>query len=87
MFSCQRENFLLTRGADICIVMCMRYMDMTPEQLREAYIAERKALSGWSSLAQPRRQDGGRSARGTGRALRNVEFIENVARKRGIKLL
>ena len=65
---------------------CMRYMDMTPEELRESYTTWRAALYGWSRLAAPKARDGGKSARGTGRALREVEFIENVARKRGVKL-
>ena len=64
----------------------MHYMSATPEELQEAYTGWRRALSGWAGMAAPRRRDGGRSARGTGRALREVELIENVARKRGIQL-
>lgn len=63
-----------------------RYIDMTEDELREAYVAWRKTLYGWAQMAAPRRRDGGRSANGTGRALREVEFIENVARKRGVRL-
>lgn len=63
-----------------------RYIDMTPERLREVYTTYRQSLHRWTQLATPRRRDGGRSADGTGRCLREVEFIENVARKRGIRL-
>jgi ribonuclease PH len=66
--------------------MCMRYMDMDPDQLREAYTAWRSTLYGWTQVAQPRRNDRGRSANGTGRALAQVELIENIARKRGVRL-
>jgi hypothetical protein len=62
------------------------FKTMTDEELRTAYVAWRKALSGWSAVAAPRKRDGGRSANGTGRALRNVEIIEAVAKGRGIKL-
>lgn len=55
----------------------MKYMDMTPEQLREAYTGWRASLYNATEM---------RYARGTGRALREVEFIENVARKRGVRL-
>jgi hypothetical protein len=61
-------------------------MDMPAADLRDAYRQWRSSLYNWSQMAAPRRRDGGRSARGTGRALREVEFIENVARKRGIRL-
>lgn len=64
----------------------IRFIDMTNDELRQAYIAERTNLYNWSNIAQPRRQDGGKSARGTGRALRNVEIIEAVARRRRIVL-
>lgn len=63
------------------------FKDMSDDELRSAYLAERRLLASWSELAQPRRQDGGRSARGTGRALRNVEIIEAIARRRRISLL
>lgn len=63
-----------------------RFIDMTDADLRTAYAAERTNLYNWSRIAQPRRQDGGKSASGTGRALRNVEIIEAVARRRGVAL-
>lgn len=62
------------------------YMTMTPEELREAYLAWRATAYGWSSVAAPRARDRGRSANGMGRAMRELEFIENVARKRGLRL-
>ena len=64
----------------------VRFIDMTDADLRTAYTAERANLYNWSNLAQPRRQDGGKSANGTGRALRNVEMIEAIARRRGVQL-
>ncbi len=64
----------------------VRFIDMTNTELRAAYSAERANLYNWSNLAQPRRQDGGKSANGTGRALRNVEIIEAIARRRGVRL-
>lgn len=63
------------------------FKDMTDEALREAYRAERTSLYNWSQMAAPRRRDGGRSADGTGRALRNCQIIEGIARQRGIRLL
>lgn len=62
------------------------FKDMTDDELREAYWQFRRALHGWSEMAAPRRIDGGRSARGTGRCLRAVELIEAIADKRGISL-
>jgi hypothetical protein len=59
---------------------------MTDGELVEAYHGWRRQLSAWSDLAAPRVRDGGCSARGTGRALRNVEMIEAIARRRGISL-
>lgn len=59
---------------------------MTDPELVAAYHAERVNLYRWSQLAAPRRRDGGRSADGTGRALRNVELIERLARDRGLSL-
>lgn len=63
------------------------FKGMTDDELRAAYQAWRGVLFGWSQLAAPRRRDGGRSARGTGRALRNVELIERLAKGRGIRLV
>lgn len=55
----------------------MRYLDMSPEQLREEYGA-------WRRL--PDDAVGMRAARSAGRCLRRVELIEHVARKRRIRL-
>jgi hypothetical protein len=54
-----------------------RYLDMPAAQLREEYWAWRRLLD--SAL-------GMRAARSAGRCLRRVELIENVARKRRIRL-
>ena len=66
--------------------MGVRFVDMTDDELRVAYVAWRNQLHSWTELAAPRRRDGGRSADGTGRCLRNVEIIEAVAKRRGISL-
>jgi hypothetical protein len=54
-----------------------RYLDMPAEQLREEYWAWRRLLDNAVAM---------RAARSTGRCLRRVELIENVARKRRIPL-
>jgi hypothetical protein len=54
-----------------------RYLDMPAEQLREEYWAWRQLLDNAIGM---------RAARSTGRCLRRVELIENVARKRRIRL-
>jgi hypothetical protein len=64
----------------------MRFLDMNDEELRTAYIAWRNQMFSWTQLAAPRRADRGRSADGTGRCLRNVEIIEAIARRRGVRL-
>lgn len=64
----------------------MLFKDMSDDELRQAYAAWRGVLASWSELAAPRARDRGRSAAGTGRALRNVELIERVARQRGVPL-
>lgn len=61
------------------------FKDMSDEDLRSAYRAERENLYRWSQLAGPGK--GHPAARGTGRALRNVEIIEALARRRGIRLV
>lgn len=67
--------------------MAGRFIDMTDDELRESYRAWRGQLAEWQNYAAPRARDGGRSARGTGRCLRNVEMIEAIARRRGVKLV
>lgn len=62
------------------------FKDMSDDDLRAAYWAWRGQLAEWQSYAAPRARDGGRSARGTGRCLRNVEMIEAIARRRGLSL-
>ena len=67
----------------------VRYMDMTADELRDAYWAWRKASYQWSQLAcstSPRSAAGRRVASGWGRCVRAVELIENVARKRNVSL-
>ncbi len=55
-----------------------RYLDMPAEQLREEYWAWRRLLDNAVAM---------RAARCTGRCLRRVELIEQVARKRRIRLV
>lgn len=67
----------------------MLYKDMTPEDLRSAYATERTIAYNSSQMAQsvsPRNQGRRKVARSWGRAMRNVEMIEAIARKRGIRL-
>jgi hypothetical protein len=54
-----------------------RYLDMPAEQLREEYWAWRRLLDNALGM---------RAAGSAGRCLRRVELIENVARKRRIRL-
>jgi hypothetical protein len=54
-----------------------RYLDMPAEQLREEYWAWRRLLDNALGMC---------AARSSGRCLRRVELIENVARKRRIRL-
>lgn len=67
----------------------MRYMDMSPAQLREAYWAERTGLYNTGQMAcsvtspRARRTLGGITAS----KLNRFDLICNVARKRGIDLL
>lgn len=67
----------------------MRYMDMTPAQLREAYWTERNGLYNVTELARSVSYPSSRKtlARQTGAKLRRFDLICNVARKRGIDLL
>ena len=67
----------------------MRYMDMTPAQLREAYWTERNGLYNVTELARSVSSPRGRRtlASQTGAKLRRFDLICNVARKRGIDLL
>jgi hypothetical protein len=67
----------------------MLYKDMTPEELRREYWAERKGLAGAADLAVAVTTGRGRktAARITGAKLRRFDLICNVARKRGIDLL
>lgn len=65
------------------------YKDMDAGDLRSAYQGWRTAAYNWSRMAQmfaPRSTQGRRVAAGWGRANRNVELIEAIARKRGIDL-
>jgi hypothetical protein len=55
----------------------MRYLDMSPEALREEYWAWRRLLDNAVGM---------RAARSTGRCLRRVELIEAIARKRHVRL-
>ncbi len=54
-----------------------RYLDMPADRLREEYWAWRRLLDNAVAM---------RAARSTGRCLRRVELIEQVARKRRIRL-
>ncbi len=66
-----------------------RYMDMTADELRTAYAAWRNASYTWSQMAcmaAGKSSHGRRIAGGWGRCIRECEFIENVARKRNIRL-
>lgn len=67
----------------------MLYKEMSDTELREAYYGERTALFNWSEIGSGARNPHTRrkAAAGTGRALRNVEIIEAIARKRGIRLV
>jgi hypothetical protein len=67
----------------------MLYKDMTPDQLREEYRAERAGLAGVGNLACNVTTARGRktAARLTGAKLRRFDLICNVARSRGIDLL
>lgn len=61
------------------------FKDMNDEDLRTAYQAWRCQMVQWDDMAKASRFGKG-SARGFGRALRNVEIIEAIARRRGISL-
>lgn len=63
------------------------FRDMTDDELRAAYRLWYDQMRSWSAVAQPRARDRGRSAGGMGRCLRNVEIIEAVARRRGVRLV
>lgn len=67
----------------------MRYMDMTPAQLREAYWTERNGLAQVGDLARSVSSPRGRRivAGQWGRKLDRFDLICNVARKRDIDLL
>lgn len=66
----------------------MRYMDMTPEDLRRAYWDTRALAASWDKMARPDMSRRGRAkvAGGVLRNLRQLDLIVNVARKRGISL-
>lgn len=61
------------------------FVDMTDDELREAYRAWRTVAWNWSQMACPRRRDP-RPANGMGRAMRNVEMIERIANRKGVRL-
>jgi len=68
----------------------MLFKDMTDDELRAAYRAERNAAYNVGNLAcsvTPRSRGGRIVARQWGRALRNAEMIERIADKRGIRLV
>lgn len=67
----------------------MRYMDMTPDQLRAEYWAERNGLYNVGNMARSVSSPRGRRTLGnqTARKLYRFDLICNVARKRGIDLL
>lgn len=67
----------------------MRYMDMSAEQLRAEYWAERRGLYSAGELARHVSSPRGRRmlAGQTGDKLARFDLICNVARKRGIDLL
>ena len=66
------------------------FKDMTPQELRDAYASARASVASWDSLAKlaPYAGRGTRAkvAGGVFRALRDIDIIVAVARKRGIKL-
>ena len=66
----------------------MLYKDMTPEALRDAYWAERRILATWDGMAVHVHSGRGqaRVAGGVFRALRQIDIIVAVARKRGVTL-
>lgn len=68
----------------------MLYKDLNDDELRAAYRAERNAAYNAGHLAcsvNPRSGGGRIVARQWGRALRNVELIERIANRRGIRLV
>lgn len=67
----------------------MRFMDMTPDQLRAAYWEAREGAASWNKFAAVVNSRRGRSkvAGGVLRNLDRLDLIVNVARKRGIALL
>jgi hypothetical protein len=63
--------------------------DLTDTELVDAYWAARQSAYSWSELApscNPRSAAGRKVAGGWGRAMRHVEIIEAIARKRGLSL-
>jgi len=67
----------------------MLFKDMTPEDLREAYKAERTVLHSISQMSnhlRPKGSNGKAQARHFAAAMRNVEMIERIADKKGISL-
>ena len=68
---------LLNQGMTNTATAAKLFKDMTDAELREAH-------SNWYSLM--RSASNGRMARSMGRCLRNVEIIEAIARKRGVRL-
>jgi hypothetical protein len=66
----------------------LRYMDMTPEQLRAAYRETRRSIATFDGMATPGhdRRTRGRIAGGVFAGLDRLDLIVNVARKRGISL-
>lgn len=66
------------------------FKEMTDSELRSAYRVERDNLYNVSNFANhvsPKSRGGRMIARQWGRALRNVEIIEAIARKRGVRLI
>lgn len=69
----------------------MLYKEMSHDELRTAYVAARRTLNGYADIAQLAIETGAtrtrrRAAAGTGRALRDVEMIEAIARRKGWSL-
>jgi hypothetical protein len=66
------------------------FKEMTDEELRDAYRANRTAAYNTGNLAcsvAPKSRSGRIVARQWGEALRACQIIEGLARKRGIRLL